>query len=161
MKYRDISMRVIAPPLNHGHLVDLLEGYEYSGFFRGFDERMTTLNERTRKIAMSAFGDDEAFSGGPLIGRLVKSVSVRMQTMALAPRFVIIPGSDDGKPGGDYSDSVPLGKDFDALIGVPLVVSANLRETLLNVYDFLDMDATDLVAFLSEHHGLTAVMGVE
>lgn len=146
---RRLMLRVIAPPLNHAHLIDLLQGYEGSGFEQ-FDPRTARDNDLAIARAGNPFGPDDVFVDGPLAGRRIGSVSLRMQTYALAPSIEMLPGAE-----------AIMTEDFADLVGKPLVVSSALRRTIIDEHQRLELETDAIDSFLSHHHGLTAAMGSE
>lgn len=150
MSNRRMHLRAIAFPLTRAHLVDLLESYEDSGFFRGFDEAAIARNDAVRRASPADVQPTDVFIGTtPLAGRAIGSVSMRMQTYALAPTIEAFPGV----PYGTF-----LGEEAVGLVGMPLVISGILRDQLAAIYERHGIDFTEMAAFLDENLGYTAAI---
>lgn len=152
---RPIVIRVFAAPLNAAHVIDMLEGCEESGFFRGDDHSTPVRNDCAKRAAPAIAGPFEVFAEGPLKGRTIASASLRMQTLALAPRLVLYEGADEA--------AYPACEEHDAyaLWGTAFVVSNRTSGLLLDAYAKLGIDDEELRSFLWKHLGMTAAIVTE
>ncbi len=148
----DIALYVMTPALKRGHLADLLRGYEHSGFF--IDDETTPAAQaliRASDEARRSFADAEVFPEGPLKGRPIVSMSTRMQTYALAKRFMV----------ADPETQTKLHELDDAVVGhegTAFVITENVVHEFREAFREIGLDPTDSIAFLIDNLGATAAL---
>jgi hypothetical protein len=82
----DLSLIVLGPRLHRGHMISLLRSAPISGFHETTPE-IAQMNAKIMAEAQDSFSPIDTFLDGPLRGRPVRSVSVQLQALALAPRY--------------------------------------------------------------------------
>lgn len=126
----DLALYMMTPRMRRGHMIELLRSKPESGFFdadpsiaRLNAEALEKLNARERAVAEAAFGPDATFTDGPLAGRKIASVSLRMQALALADRFRLASAEMRQEPWHVLPE--------DLSVHVPFVLTGTMRATLL------------------------------
>lgn len=153
----DLSLVVIGPRLHRGHMIDLLRNAPISGFY----ERTPAIAQMNAKImaeAQESFCPIDTFPEGPMRGKEIRSVSVRLQALALAPRYQL--ATAETRQGvmahqpEPFLPFVPFVLDADAINGltdyVRNAVSAKPEDNAPEVA------AAD--AFFVKHYGCTAFL---
>lgn len=153
----DLSLVVIGPRLHRGHMIDLLRNAPISGFYER-TPAIAAMNARMMEAAQASFCPIDTFPDGPMKGRLIGSVSVRLQALALAPRLRLataeIRGTVMANQPEPFLPFIPFVLDADAINGLTDYV----RQTVQARREEVAPAVTAADAFLVDHYGLTAFL---
>lgn len=144
----DLSLVVIGPRLHRGHMIDLLRNAPISGFYER-TPAIAAMNARMMEAAQASFCPIDTFPDGPMKGRLIGSVSVRLRLATAEIRETVM--ADQPEP---FLPFIPFVLDADAINGLTDYV----RQTVQAQPEEIAPAVTAADAFLVSHYGLTAFL---
>jgi hypothetical protein len=84
----DLFLVVIGPRLHRGHVISLLRHAPISGFHETRPE-IAQMNAKMMAEAEVSFSPIDTFLDGPMVGQRIRSFSVKIQALGLAPSYLL------------------------------------------------------------------------